>query len=199
VFAWTRRGCDPEHVWEESEQRYAVASLTAPSVPMTAFTEEAREAVVLARECAHARGDERVGTEHLLIGLLDVEEGLAASVLGSLGVTVDEVRDHVLRMGAPTEPMGVAEDVTVTPRSRKVLELALREAIVLGFSAAGTEHILLALLREDECVAAGILRQLVPGADPEIRNAVIRVLADAYPDTLRTQPVPFRATPRNPS
>jgi ATP-dependent Clp protease ATP-binding subunit ClpC len=186
-------------VWEESEQRYAAASLTAPSVPMTAFTEEAREAVVLARARAHARGEDRVGTEHLLLGLLDVSEGLAASVLGSVGVTVDAVGDHVLRMGAPSEPVGVVEDVTVTPRSRKVLELALREAIVLGFSAAGTEHVLLALVREDECVAAGILRQMVTDADPEIRNAVIRVLADAYPDTLRTQPVPFQATPRNSS
>jgi ATP-dependent Clp protease ATP-binding subunit ClpC len=175
-----RGGCDPEHVWEESVQRYAVASLTAPSVPIAAFTEEAGEAVALARAHAHARGDDRVGTEHLLLGLLDVKEGLAALVLGSLGVTVDAVRDHVLHMGAPSEPVGVVEEVTVTPRSRKVLELALGEAIVLGFSAAGTEHVLLALVREDECVAAGILRQLVPDADPEIRNAVIRALSDAY-------------------
>jgi ATP-dependent Clp protease ATP-binding subunit ClpC len=184
-------------VWEESERRYAVASLTAPSVPITAFTEEAREAVVLARAHAHARGKDRVGTEHLLLGLLDVSEGIAASVLGALGVTIDAVRADMLRMGASSEPAGAVEDVTVTPRSRRVLELALREAIVLGFSAAGTEHILLALVREDECVAAGILRQLVPDADPEIRNAVIRVLADTYPNTLRTQPVPFQATPRN--
>lgn len=184
-------------MWEEREQRYGVASLTAPSVPIMAFTEEAREAVVLARAHAHARGDDRVGTEHLLLGLLDVSEGLAASVLGSLGVTVDAVRDDMLRMGESSEPAGAVEDVTVTPRSRKVLELALREAIVLGFGAAGTEHILLALVSEDECVAAGILRRLVLDADPEIRNAVIRMLADTYPDTLRTQPVPFQATPRN--
>jgi hypothetical protein len=100
-------------------------------------------------------------------------------------------------MGACGEPEGAAERISVAPRSRKVLELALREAIVLGFSAAGTEHMLLPLIREDECVAAGILRHLVPDADPEIRNAVIRALSDTHPHTLRTEPVPFQATPRN--
>jgi hypothetical protein len=195
--ARTRAGCDPEHVWEESEQRYTVASLTAPSVPITAFTGEAREAVVLARAHAHARGEDRVGTEHLLLGLLDVIEGFAASALGSLGVTLDAVRDDMLRMGASSQPAAAVEDVTVTPRSRKVLELVLREAIVLGFSAADTEHILLALVSEDECVAAGILRHRVPNANPEIRNAVIRVLAATYPDMLRTERVPFQAIPRN--
>ena len=91
-------------MWEESEQRYTVASMTAPSVPITAFTEEAREAVVLARAHAHARGEDRVGTEHLLLGLLDVSEDIAASVLGALGVTVDAVRADMLRMGASSEP-----------------------------------------------------------------------------------------------
>jgi ATP-dependent Clp protease ATP-binding subunit ClpC len=164
---------------------------------MTAFTEEAREAVVLSRTQAREFGQDRVGTEHLLLGLLDVMEGLAARVLGSLDVTAEAVRNQVLQMGAPGKRAGPAEDITVVPRSRKVLELALREAIILDFSAAGMEHILLAISREAECVAAGILRRLVSAADHEIRNAVIRALSDTHPQTLRTQPVPFQATPRN--
>jgi hypothetical protein len=113
-------------------------------------------------------------------------------VLGSFDLTAEVVRDRVLAMGGCGTPRGDAEDIRVAPRSRKVLELALREAIVLGFSAAGTEHILLALIREHECVAAGILRALVPDADREIRNAVIRTLSDTQPHMLRTQPVPSK-------
>lgn len=152
-------------MWEDSEQRYSIASLAAPSVPITAFTETAREAIVLARAEAHGLGQDRLGTEHLLLGLLGVEDGLAARVLGSFDATADMVRDHVPAMGGCARQGGAAEDISVAPRSRKVLEFALRGAIVLGFSAAGTEEILLALIREHECVAAGILRALVPDAD----------------------------------
>jgi ATP-dependent Clp protease ATP-binding subunit ClpC len=109
--------------------------------------------------------EHRLGTEHLLLGLLCVEDGLAARVLGSFDATADMVRDHVPAMGGCARQGGAAEDISVAPRSRKVLEFALRGAIVLGFSAAGTEEILLALIREHECVAAGILRALVPDAD----------------------------------
>jgi ATP-dependent Clp protease ATP-binding subunit ClpC len=121
---------------------------------------------VLARAHAHGLGQDGLGTEHLLLGLLGVKEGLAAWVLGSFNVAAQPVRDQVLQMGGCGEPEDAAEDISVTPRSHKVLELALREAIILGFSVAGTEHILLALVREDECVAAGILRDFVPDADP---------------------------------
>jgi ATP-dependent Clp protease ATP-binding subunit ClpC len=184
-------------VWEDSEQRYSIAGVTASSVPITAFTETAREAIVLARGEAHRSGQDRVGTEHLLLGLLGVKTSVVHRVLGSLNVTVELVCDQVLAMGTPGPAGGPTEDITVSPRSRRVLDLALREAIVLGFSAVGPEHILLALIREHECVAAGILRALVPGADPEIRNAVIRALSETQPQMLRTRAVPFQATPRD--
>lgn len=173
--------------------------MTAPSVPFTAFTEAARQAVVLARGDAYALGHERLGTEHLLLGLLGVQEGLAAQVLSSFAVTPEVVRDRLVRMGQPDAPVVAVEEITVIPRSRKVLEVALREAIVLGFSAVETEHILLAILDEDECVAAGVLRELVTEADPEIRSAVIRSLSRTHPHVLRSRPVPFQATPRSTS
>lgn len=80
-------------MWEESAERYSIASMTAPSVPFTAFTEAARQAVVLARGDAYALGQERLGTEHLLLGLLGVQDGLAAQVLSSFDVTPEVVRD----------------------------------------------------------------------------------------------------------
>jgi ATP-dependent Clp protease ATP-binding subunit ClpC len=184
-------------VLKDSERRYSIASRAAPSVPITAFTEQAREAVVLAQAAANVLDQDGLSTEHLLLGLLSVKDGLASRVLGSFDVTAELVRNQLLAMGTASTPRGAVEDITVTPRARRVLELALREAIVLGFSAAGTEHILLALIREHECVAAGILRAFVPNAAPEIRYAVIRALSDTQPHMLRTQAVPFQATPRS--
>ena len=138
------------------------------------FTERARQVVVLAQEEARALRHNYIGTEHLLLGLLREEEGLAARVLGDLGVTVDRVRGQVVRI------VGSGEEVTsgqipFTPRAKKVLELALREALSLGHNYIGTEHLLLALVRENEGVAARILLDF--DADSEkIRNEVLRLL-----------------------
>jgi hypothetical protein len=138
------------------------------------FTERARHVVVLAQEEAGALRHNYVGTEHLLLGLLREDEGLAARVLESLGLTAERVRGHVVRI------LGSGEEVTAgqipfTPRTKKVLDLALREALSLGHNHIGTEHILLGLVRENEGVAARILLDF--DADPErIRNEVIRML-----------------------
>ena len=116
-----------------------------------------------------------IGTEHILLGLLREEEGLAARVLESLDITVERVRAQVVRI------VGSGEEVTsgqipFTPRAKKVLELALREALSLGHNYIGTEHILLGLVRENEGVAARILLDF--DADSEkIRNEVIRMLS----------------------
>jgi ATP-dependent Clp protease ATP-binding subunit ClpC len=120
------------------------------------FTEGARKVVVLAQEEARALKHNYIGTEHILLGLLREEEGLAARVLASLEITVDEVRAQVARI------IGQGDEVTTgqipfTPRTKKVLELALREALSLGHNYIGTEHLLLAVAREGEGVAARIL------------------------------------------
>ena len=109
------------------------------------FTERARQVVVLAQDEARALKHNYIGTEHILLGLLREEEGLAARVLESLDITVEEVRAQVARI------VGQGDEVTTgqipfTPRAKKVLELALREALSLGHNYIGTEHILLALL-----------------------------------------------------
>jgi ATP-dependent Clp protease ATP-binding subunit ClpC len=138
------------------------------------FTERARQSVVLAQEEARALKHNYIGTEHILLGLLREEEGLAARVLESLDITVDEVRAQVGRI------VGQGDEVTsgqipFTPRAKKVLELSLREALGLGHNYIGTEHVLLGLLREGEGVA---VRILAGSTDPErIRQELLSALS----------------------
>ena len=121
------------------------------------FTERARQVVVLAQDEARALGHNYIGTEHILLGLLREEEGLAARVLASLDVTVEEVRAQVRRLVGQGDEDLVAGQIPFTPRAKKVLELALREALALKHSYIGPEHILLGVVRENDGVAAGIL------------------------------------------
>src|SRR5687768_467644 len=138
------------------------------------FTERARQVVVLAQDEARALKHNYIGTEHILLGLLREEEGLAARVLESLDITVEEVRAQVARI------VGQGDEVTTgqipfTPRAKKVLELSLREALGLGHNYIGTEHVLLGLLREGEGVAIRILMEF---ANPEdIQSEVLNVLS----------------------
>src|ERR1700759_1827677 len=139
------------------------------------FTERARQVVVLAQEEARTLKHNYIGTEHILLGLLREEEGLAARVLESLDITVERVRSQVVRI------VGSGEEVTsgqipFTPRAKKGVELALREALSLGHNYIGTEHILLGLVRENEGVAARILLDFDADSD-KIRNEVIRMLS----------------------
>jgi ATP-dependent Clp protease ATP-binding subunit ClpC len=139
------------------------------------FTERARQVVVLAQDEARALKHNYIGTEHILLGLLREEEGLAARVLEQLDITVEEVRAQVAHI------VGQGDEVTTgqipfTPRAKKVLELALREALSLGHNYIGTEHILLGLVRENEGVAARILLDFDADAE-KIRNEIIRMLS----------------------
>jgi hypothetical protein len=142
------------------------------------FTDRARRVVVLAQEQARLLNHNFIGTEHLLLGLLQAE-GVGAKVLESLDVSQDVVRRKV------TETVGQGGDtptghVPFTPRAKKVLELSLREAIGLGHNYIGTEHILLGLVREGEGVAATVLVSL--GADLDrVRAHVIEALSGHQP------------------
>jgi ATP-dependent Clp protease ATP-binding subunit ClpA len=143
------------------------------------FTERARHSVVLAQDEARALKHNYIGTEHLLLGLLREEDGIAARALTALDVTLEDTRKQVARV------VGEGDDVTpgqipFTPRSKKVLELALREALALGHNYIGTEHVLLGLMRENEGVAAHILRDFGADADA-VRDRVVGMLADLPP------------------
>jgi ATP-dependent Clp protease ATP-binding subunit ClpC len=139
------------------------------------FTERARQVVVLAQDEAHALRHNYIGTEHLLLGLLREEEGLAARVLRSFDVTLEGVRAQVGRIVGPGDELTTGQ-IPFTPRAKKVLELSLREAQALGHQFIGTEHLLLGLVRENEGVASRIL--LESDADAEkIRHEIIRMLS----------------------
>jgi dihydroneopterin aldolase len=140
------------------------------------FTHRARQAVVLAQEEARRFNHNYVGTEHLLLGLLRLDEGLASRVLTSLDVSVEAVREQVGSIvGYGEEEMGA--QAPFTPRSKKVLELALREAMRLEHNYIGTEHLLLGLVRESEGVANQVLSNLDVERD-EIRAKLAGMLGD---------------------
>ena len=139
------------------------------------FTERARQVVVLAQAEARSLKHNYIGTEHILLGLLREEEGLAARVLESLDISVERVRAEIVRIVGSGEEVASGQ-IPFTPRVKEVFELALREALSLGHNYIGTEHILLGVARESEGVAARILVDF--DADPEkVRNEVIRMLS----------------------
>jgi ATP-dependent Clp protease ATP-binding subunit ClpC len=120
------------------------------------FTERARKVVVKAQDEARFLKQNYIGTEHILLGLIDEKEGIASKVFQELGISVEEIRSAI--KDVITEGTSESyEHIPFTPRAKKVLELSLREALQMGHNYIGTEHILLGLLREGEGVAARVL------------------------------------------
>jgi ATP-dependent Clp protease ATP-binding subunit ClpA len=144
------------------------------------FTEHARQVVVLAQDEARRLRHNYIGTEHILLGLLREEEGLARRVLESLGLQLEGVRAQVAQVDGRGDEM-VSGQVPFTPRAKKVLDLALREALSLSHNYIGTEHILLGLVRENEGVAARILLDFDADAE-KIRNEIMRWLSGPPPE-----------------
>ena len=141
------------------------------------FSDRARRVVVLAQEEARMLNHNYIGTEHLLLGLIQEGEGVAAKALESMNISLEAVRNQVEEIigRGSSAPTG---HIPFTPRAKKVLELSLREALQLGHNYIGTEHILLGLIREGEGVAAQVLTKL--GADLDrVRNQVVQLLTGA--------------------
>src|SRR3974390_2791507 len=139
------------------------------------FTDRARRVLVLAQEEARLLNHNFIGTEHILLGLIHEGEGVAAKALESLGISLEAVREKVeetIGMGGTAR----SGSPPCTPRDKKVLELSLREALQLGHSYIGTEHMLLGLVREGDGVAAQVLVSL--GADlGRVRQQVIQMMS----------------------
>jgi hypothetical protein len=150
------------------------------------FTDRARRVVVLAQEEARLLRHNYVGTEHLLLGLLQDGEGVAARALESLGISREAARQQVEQIiGQGQQAPG--GHIPFTPRAKKVLELSLREALALGHNYVGTEHILLGMLREGHGVAAQVLTGLGTG-HAQVRERVLGLLAgDCEEIDLQTQ------------
>src|SRR5438445_8507453 len=137
------------------------------------FTERARKVLQLAQEEAQRFNHNYIGTEHLLLGLVREGEGVAAKVLGNLGVELNKVRsavEFIIGRGDRT----VAGDIGLTPRAKKVIELSVDEARRLNHHYIGTEHLLLGLVREGEGIAAGVLESVGVSLD-KARHQTIRI------------------------
>ena len=139
------------------------------------FTDRARRAVVLAQEEARLLNHNYIGTEHILLGLVHEEQGVAAKALTDLGVSLEAVRAEVKEIIGQGESAPTGH-IPFTPRAKKVLELSLREALKLGHNYIGTEHILLGLLREGEGVGAQVLVKLGASQD-RVRRQITQLLS----------------------
>jgi len=139
------------------------------------FTERARNVLSLAQEEAQRFNHRYVGTEHLLLGLIRVDDGVAAKVLSNLGVELNTVRHQVESIIGPGD-RNVPGDIGLTPRAKKVIELAVDEAQRLNHHYIGTEHLLLGLVREGEGVAVGVLESLGVNIE-KVRTQTIQVLS----------------------
>ena len=147
------------------------------------FTERARRSIVLAQEEAQRLGNNYIGTEHILLGIISEGESLAAKVLESLGVNLAKVRQEVEAIvGRGGQSM--QQEMVFTPRAKRVIELAFEEARQLNHNYIGTEHLLLGLIREGEGVAARVLANL--GVDP----AKVRVQTTSLLGSEAQTPVP---------
>jgi ATP-dependent Clp protease ATP-binding subunit ClpA len=145
-----------------------------PAASLDKFSQRARSVMALAREEARNLNHNYIGTEHLLLGLIREREGVAAKTLTNLGIELEKVRKAVeFTIGrGDRAPDG---DIGLTPRARKVIELAVEEARNLGHHYIGTEHLLLGLVREGEGIAAGVLESL--GATmKKVRRETLRAL-----------------------
>jgi ATP-dependent Clp protease ATP-binding subunit ClpC len=157
------------------------------------FTAKARRSIVLAQEEARILDHNYIGTEHILLGLINEAQGIAPRVLTQFGLTLEGTRAEVTAIvGAGKQPTPGGH-IPFTPRAKKVLELSLREALSLHHNYIGTEHILLGLIREENGVAAQVLRE---HADLlQIRTAVLDMLEGTAPAGERRRRVWARRLP----
>src|SRR3989338_6246034 len=158
------------------------------------FTERARKVILLAKQEAKRFNHDYIGTEHILLGLLREGEGVAAAVLQSLGMNLNNIRlevEKLVQLGTTTVVSG---DLPFTPKAKKNMEIAMEEARNLGHNYIGTEHLLLGLIREGEGVASQVFMNM--GLDLEkVREEVIKLLGSTTPGVQFSQPSAASSTP----
>ncbi len=151
------------------------------------FTERARRVLSLAQEEAQRFQHNYIGTEHLLLGLVREGEGVAAKVLHKLGVELEKVRDAVEYIIGHGDHIVLGE-IGLTPRAKKVIELAVDEARRMNHHYIGTEHLLLGLVREGSGIAAGVLESLGVNLE-KVRRATLAVLGVSNQETVQKPPL----------
>ncbi|MCZ6574014.1 MAG: NDP-hexose 4-ketoreductase, partial [Planctomycetota bacterium] len=139
------------------------------------FTDRARKVMGLARQEAQRFNHDYIGTEHILLGLIQEGSGVAADVLKNLDVDLKRIRQEVEKLVSHGTTMVTMGQLPFTPRAKKVLELALEEASNLGHNYIGTEHLLLGLIREQEGIAAQVLQNIKVRLE-DVREEVLELL-----------------------
>ena len=183
VQAWMARGKGTRVQWfgrhlgpPPTEAMRMSRSSTSGTVPFDRFNESAKRVLALAQNEAILHNHNYIGTEHLLAGLLEDGDTLAARALQSLGIERAKVRKAIDFIIGRGEQATHASEITLSPRTKKVIELAIDEARRMGHARAGAEHMLLGLVREGEGIASGIIESL--GATmPMVRAKVLELLA----------------------
>ncbi|HIA28475.1 MAG TPA: AAA family ATPase, partial [Planctomycetes bacterium] len=139
------------------------------------FTDRARKVMALARKEAQRFNHDFIGTEHVLLGLVSEGSGVAANVLTNIEIDSSKIRAEIEKQVRPGPAMVSMGQVPFTPRAKKVLELCQEEANELNHNYIGTEHLLLGLIREEDGVAAQVLKELGVSLE-EVRNEVLELL-----------------------
>ncbi|MBP7949901.1 MAG: ATP-dependent Clp protease ATP-binding subunit [Verrucomicrobiales bacterium] len=158
---------------------------------MNNFTPRAQQVLALARKEADRFNHNYVGTEHLLLGLIKLGQGVAVNVLQKLGLDLETVRMEVEKHVGSGQESKMVGNIPYTPRVKKVLALASKEARALHHSYVGTEHILLGLLREGEGVAAHVLKSLEVDTD-RTRNEILKELDPHFTPVQEEEEDPFQ-------
>src|SRR6266576_3957378 len=162
---------------------------------MNNFTPRAQQVLALARKEADRFNHNFVGTEHLLLGLIKLGQGVAVNVLQKLGLDLETVRMEVEKQVGTGPDQKMIGNIPYTPRVKKVLALAAKEAKALNHTYVGTEHILLGLLREGDGVAARVLKNL--GLDTDVtRQNVLKELDPNFSPPLEDTEVPQKSDPQ---
>ncbi|OGR94601.1 MAG: hypothetical protein A2016_01020 [Elusimicrobia bacterium GWF2_62_30] len=156
----------------------------------TRFTDRAQRVILIAQEEAKRLNHDYVGTEHILLGLIALSEGVASQVFQNLGIDLRKVRAEIEKIVGTGDNMMLLGEIPFTPRAKKVLEYAVEEAQHMSHSYIGTEHILLGLIREEEGVAARVLENL--GLKLEtVREEVLNILGEMeQKDAPKESPTP---------
>src|ERR1700739_3655183 len=169
--------------------------------PMNNFTPRAQQVLALARKEADRFNHNFVGTEHLLLGLIKLGQGVAVNVLQKMGLDLETVRMEVEKQVGTGPDQKMIGNIPYTPRVKRVLALAAKEAAALNHTYVGTEHILLGLIREGDGVAARVLKNLdvnVEGTRQEVLKELdpnFKAPADDAGAAAKSQ---FSATPKPP-
>jgi len=142
------------------------------------FTERARKVILLAKEEAKRFNHDYIGTEHILLGLIKEGEGVAATILKNMDLSLDKLRIEIEKLVKAGPSTMVSGDIPFTPKAKKVIELAMEEARAMGHNYIGTEHLLLGLVREGEGIASRVLLNMNLDLD-KVRKAITGLLGSS--------------------